>query len=133
MAARDDVRGRRVLYVAAEGARDVLPRGLESLGARVDVVAAYRSVRDGRGAESVREALDEGRVDLVTLTSASSVRGYVEAVGAQSARRAPAASIGPVTTEEARRAGLEIVAEARASTIDGLVEAVRERLLRPTA
>jgi uroporphyrinogen III methyltransferase/synthase len=130
MRERDDVRGRRVLYVAAEGARDVLPRGLEALGARVDVVAAYRSVRDGRGAEAVRAALEEGRIDLVTLTSASSVRGYVDAVGAGPARRAPAASIGPVTTDEARRAGLDVVAEARRSTIDGLVEAVRERLLR---
>jgi uroporphyrinogen III methyltransferase / synthase len=133
MRRRDDVRGRRVLYVAAEGAREVLPRGLESLGARVDVVAAYRSVRDGRGAGTVRAALEEGRVDLVTLTSASSVRGYVEAVGAEAARRAPAASIGPVTTEEARRAGLDVVTEASRSTIDGLVEAVRERLVRPGA
>ena len=128
MRSRDDVRGRRVLYIAAEGARDVLPRGLEELGARVDVVAAYRSVRDGRGAAEVRGALEAGRVDLVTLTSASSVRGFVEAVGTESARRAPAASIGPVTTEAAREAGLQVVVEARTSTIEGLVEAVLERL-----
>lgn len=126
--ARDDVRGRRVLYIAAEGARAVLPKGLEALGARVDVVAAYRSVQDGRGAAEVRTALEAGRVDLVTLTSASSVRGYVEAVGAEAARRAPAASIGPVTSEAARAAGIEVVAEATTSTIAGLVLAVRASL-----
>ena len=133
MRARDDVRGRRVLYVAAEGARDVLPNGLEALGARVEVVAVYRSVRDGRGGELVRAELEAGRVDLVTLTSASSVRGYVESVGASAARRAPAASIGPVTSAAAREAGLEVVAEARVSTIAGLVEAVHERLAAPRA
>lgn len=128
MRGRDDVRGRRVLYVAAEGARDVLPKGLEALGATVDVVAAYRSVRDGRGADDVRAALEEGTVDLVTLTSASSVRGYVESVGAEAARRAPAASIGPVTSQAARAAGIEVAVEARTSTIAGLVLAVRASL-----
>ncbi len=128
MRARDDVRGRRVLYVAAEGSRDVLPKGLEALGASVDVVAAYCSVRDGRGAESVRAALEAGTVDLVTLTSASSVRGYVEAIGAVAARMAPAASIGPVTSEAARAAGIEVAVEARTSTIAGLVLAVRDSL-----
>ena len=128
MQRRDDVRGRRVLYVAAEGSRDVLPKGLEAMGAQVDVVAAYRSVRDGRGAEGVRAELEAGRVDVVTLTSASSVRGYVEAVGAEAARRARAATIGPVTSEAARAAGLEVLVEARTSTIDGLVLAVRDAL-----
>jgi uroporphyrinogen III methyltransferase/synthase len=131
LSARDDVAGARVLYVAAEGARDVLPRGLQALGARVETVAVYRTAPDGRGAAAVRRALDAGEVDLVTLTSASSVRGYVDAVGEVAARRAPAASIGPVTTEAARRAGLEVAAEATTSTIAGLVEAVREALAGP--
>ena len=73
----------RVLYVAAEGARDVLPDGLAERGCRVDVVPVYRTASDGAGAGALREALDAGRVDAVTFASASAVRGFVEAVGAE--------------------------------------------------
>jgi len=125
MATRDDVRGARVLYVAAEGARDVLPGGLAGLGCTVDLVHAYRSVSTGEGAEALRDALSRSEVDLGTFASASAVRGYVEAVGADLARRAPAVSIGPVTSDSLRAAGIEIVAEAEEASIGGLVEAVK--------
>jgi uroporphyrinogen III methyltransferase/synthase len=124
MAKRDDVRGARVLYVAAEGARDVLPNGLAELGCTVDVVRAYRSVSDGEGAEGLRDALSNGNVGLATFASASAVRGYVEAVGAELARKAPAVSIGPVTSDALRGAGIDVVAEAKEASIDGLVAAV---------
>jgi uroporphyrinogen III methyltransferase / synthase len=114
MSARDDVRGARVLYVAAEGARDVLPEGLRALGCSVDTV---------EGAEELRDALTRGTVDLATFASASAVRGYLEAVGAEAARRARAISIGPVTSDALRSAQIEIAAEASEASIDGLVGA----------
>jgi uroporphyrinogen III methyltransferase/synthase len=126
MAQRQDVRGTRVLYVAAEDAREVLPAGLRALGCTVDRVAAYRAVADGVGAESLRDGLSRGEVDLVTFASASAVRGYVEAVGAARATRAPAATIGPVTSDAARAAGVRVVAEAREASIAGIVAAVEE-------
>ncbi len=64
--------------------------------------------------------------DLVTFTSASSVTNFVDAVGRDLARRAPAASIGPVTSQAARAAGLDVVVEAGESTIAGLVNAVAD-------
>jgi uroporphyrinogen III methyltransferase/synthase len=122
--ARDDVRGARVLYAAAQGARDVLPTGLSALGAHVDVVPIYRTERVADDMAPVRARLELGEVDLVTFTSASAVHAFVAAVGVEAARRAPAASIGPVTTEAAREAGLEVIAEASESTISGLVDAI---------
>jgi len=134
LAARaDEVRGSRVLYVTAEGARAVLPDGLRELGAEVDVVPAYRAVADERAvaeAEPLREALAAGAVDLVTFASASAVRNFVDAVGAELARRAPAATIGPVTSDAARAAGLTVAAEAGEATIEGLVRVVEEALRR---
>ena len=118
------VAGSRVLYLCAEGARDVLPAGLREMGATVDVVPIYRSIPDGAGAPALRSALERGAVDLVTVTSASGVHGLVDAVGAEAAMRAPVASIGPVTSSAARDAGLEVAIEAESSTIDGLVAAI---------
>jgi uroporphyrinogen III methyltransferase/synthase len=124
LAKREDVRGARVLYVAAEGARDVLPDGLRALGCTVDVVRAYRTVSDGAGAEGLRAALESGAVDAVTFASASAVRGFIDAVGEQLARRAPAVSIGPVTSEAVRAAGIPLAGESSEATIPALVTTV---------
>ena len=121
---RGDLRGSRVLYAAAEGARDVLPHGLADLGAVVDRVNLYRSVPDGAGADDVRGTLLGGDVDLVTFTSASAVRAFVATVGDAAAKRVKAASIGPATSEAIRAAGIEIAVEAKVSTMGGLVDAI---------
>ena len=123
LAARDDVAGAKVLYVTARGARDVLPRGLASLGAVTDVMEAYRSVPDGEGADAVRAALEADEIDAVTFTSASNVRAFVDAVGADASRRAPAVSIGPQTSIAVSEAGLSSGGEATEATLDALVAA----------
>ncbi len=126
--ARSDVRGTRVLYIAADGARDVLPTGLATLGCTVDIVRAYRTVNDGRGTDGLRDALGKGTVDAVTFASASAVRGFVDAVGADLARRAKAITIGPTTSAAARDAGLTVAAESNEASIPALVRAVCESL-----
>jgi uroporphyrinogen III methyltransferase/synthase len=124
LAARDDVRGARVLYVAAAGARTVLPEGLRTLGCAVEVVPAYHTVSDGEGAEALRTSLARGEVDAMTFASASAVRGLVDAVGEELARRAPAISIGPVTSDAVRAAGIPLTAESATATIEALVAVV---------
>jgi uroporphyrinogen-III synthase len=125
LARRDDVHGSRVLYVAAEGARDVLPNGLTTLGARVDVVPIYRSVPDDDAADAMRAFSSEaGERSLVAFTSASAVRAYVDGVGRDLAARVPVASIGPSTSAAAREAGLDVRVEAAQSTIPALVDAI---------
>jgi uroporphyrinogen III methyltransferase/synthase len=124
MRERDDVAGKKVLYVTAEGARDVLPAGLREIGAEVSVIEAYRSIPDGAGVETLARAIEAGNIDLATFTSASAVTGYIDAVGDELALKVPAASIGPQTSEALREAGIEVKAEAEESTIDGLVSVV---------
>jgi uroporphyrinogen-III synthase len=96
-----------VLHAAAEGARDVLVR---DLGA--ELVPLYRTV--GVHVASFPD------VDLVTLASASAARAL-----ATIRTDLACVSIGPVTSEEARSLGLEVVAEAETHDLDGLVAAVK--------
>jgi len=124
MRERDDVASKRILYVTGEGSRDVLPQGLREIGAEVNVIAAYRSIADGQGAERLARAIEAGKLDLATFTSGSAVRGYVDAIGEDLAAQVPAASIGPQTSDALREAGIEVKAEAKESTLDGLVSAV---------
>lgn len=120
---RDDVQGARILYLVARGAREVLPIGLRALGARVDVTPLYRSVPDVVGAAALRERLLRDEVDLVTFTAGSSVRAFVEAVGADAAARAGIVTIGPATSGVVRELGLEVRSQADPSTIEGLIQA----------
>lgn len=120
--------GARVLYAAAEGARDVLPSGLSELGAAVDVIPIYRSAPDLGEAGALRDRIQAGDADVVTFTSASAVAAFVGAVGREAARSVAAVSIGPVTSEAARKAGLRVLEEASPSTVEGLVEAVTRAL-----
>jgi len=125
---RDDVSNAQVLYVTAEGSREVLREGLESLGASVEVIHAYRSIQDGTGAGRLTKALESGSVSAVTFTSASAVRGYVDVVGEEVAQKSRAVTIGPQTTEAVNEAGIELLGEAEDSTTDGLVRAVERAL-----
>jgi uroporphyrinogen III methyltransferase/synthase len=84
----------------------------------------YRSVFDGGDTAALCAQLAAGEMDLVTVTSASAVRGYLEAVGPELAGRVHAASIGPITSGAARAAGIPVITEADPSTIAGLVTAI---------
>jgi uroporphyrinogen III methyltransferase/synthase len=124
--ATDGMRGARVLFAGAEDARPVLPDGLRELGAHVDVIATYRSrvVTEGPAVDALRAALGDGRPSIVTFTSASAVTGFVAQAGIELARQARAFSIGPVTSEAARAAGIPVFAEAGEATIASLADTV---------
>jgi uroporphyrinogen III methyltransferase/synthase len=116
-----EVAERPVLVARAAEARDVLPTALAERGAKVDVVALYETVReepDAAAVEATRAA------DYVTFTSSSTVRNLLEVVGDGFPRGARVVSIGPVTSETARQAGLEVAVEAERHDPDGLVEAL---------
>ena len=117
--------GSRILLPRAAVARDLIPLELARRGAHIDVVDAYRTVMPANAAERAREIFGAARrPDCVTLTSSSTARNLVEAAGIDSVRGVPAISIGPVTTRTARELGIEVAAEARMFTLDGLVEAI---------
>jgi len=126
LAARGDVRGKTVLLPRAREARDALPDGLRALGALVDVVPVYETIREpGDGSKLAAEIL-AGTIDIVTFTSSSTVRGFAELVGGPVAAsgRFAAAVIGPVTAGTARELGITVAIEAQDYTVPGLVDAI---------
>jgi len=116
-----EVEGRRVLVARATEARDVLPDALRERGAEVDVVALYGTVREQPDPEQIEAA--QG-ADYVTFTSSSTVTNLVEALGDRFPTNARVVSIGPVTSEAARAAGLQVDVEAERHDIDGLLAAL---------
>lgn len=116
-----EVAGARVLVARAAEARDVLPDALRERGAEVDVVALYETVREQPGDDEVEAAHS---ADYVTFTSSSTVANLTAALGDRFPRAARIVSIGPVTSEAARAAGLAVDVEAERHDVDGLLAAL---------
>jgi uroporphyrinogen III methyltransferase / synthase len=114
-----EVEGRKVLVARAAEARDVLPDALRERGAEVDVIALYETLRESPDPAAVEAAQ---AADYVTFTSSSTVRNLTEALGERFPSGARIVSIGPVTSEAARDAGLEVHVEAERHDVDGLIE-----------
>ncbi len=117
--------GDRVLVYRAQEARDILPQMLADAGLEPVVVAAYRSVpaRDPNFGDKV------ARCDVLTFTSAGTVRGYVEQfedapAAAAAARGKVVACIGPITADAARAYGMNVEVVAASYTTDALVDAL---------
>jgi uroporphyrinogen III methyltransferase/synthase len=130
-----EVRGHRILLPRAAGARPVLPDALRARGAHVDEVAAYEAVAPAASdVAGLRTALTAGTIDAIAFTSSSTVRNFVDLLGADEARRRiragrPAiACIGPVTAETARALGLPVDVVPREYTGAALAAALATHL-----
>ena len=130
-ALRKRVKGKRILLARAAQARDVIPVELRRAGAHVDVVAAYETIvpRSSRIALQRALASPKLRPHAITFTSSSTIRNFIELLGADRIRAGALkgialASIGPITSTTLREVGLRATVEARQYTMPGLVKAI---------
>ena len=125
-----EVEGKRFLLPRAATARDILPRTLKKWGAEVDVVQAYRTVPAKGSAAILNGVLSEHKVDMVTFTSSSTVKFFVDLISPVVLRKffnvVAVACIGPITkgTAESNRIRVDVL--AKEYTVSGLIDAVVE-------
>jgi len=128
IAARAPLPGLRVLLARADAGAADLPLRLRAAGAQVEELDVYRTVE---GPEASRAPLDLALADpelaAVIFASGSAVRG-LRRLAVREVRNLPAVSIGPATSEVARREGFRVAAEAKRPSVEGLVAAVRVAL-----
>lgn len=143
-ALRGKVRGKRVLLARAKVARDVIPRELRKMGARVDVVEAYNTIIPASSRKQLQSVIRDPKLrpHIVCFTSSSTVRNFVALLNsgqrnprAHRKRRSDApmsqllagirfASIGPITSATLRELGFPVNIEATEYTIPGLIRAI---------
>jgi len=118
-----EVAGQYILLPRAEIARPALAEELLARGARVDEIPVYRTIQpapDPAGLAALRRG-----VDVITFTSSSTVRNFVDMAGVDIGA-ARVACIGPITAATARELGLPVHLVAKEYTIPGLVQALKE-------
>jgi uroporphyrinogen III methyltransferase/synthase len=130
----DEVRGKRFLLLRADIARPVLREELENLGAIVEDVAIYRTVKPRELPDEVKTFLaapDTSAAAWVTFTSASTAKNLWDLLTPEERARVATmrrASIGPVTTAALEKLGAgewRPTIEAQTHDIPGLVDAIR--------
>jgi len=119
--------GARVLVLRAKDAREALPEALRAAGCTVDVVAVYETRPPAHAQAAIRGPLERGAVDVVLFTSSSTVDNLCDLLG----EGAPAlltkvrvASIGPVTSETAKKRGVRVDVTAESYTLPALLDAL---------
>jgi len=124
-----DLRGTRVLIPRAETAREILPERLREMGAEVDVVPVYRTVAPVAARDELKQEIEGRRIDLVTFTSSSTVRNFVDLLGGvETARRVMTSvavgCIGPITAQTAEGYGLPVTIVPGENTVPALAQAI---------
>ncbi len=128
LSSRGQAEGKRFLLLQADIARTILRDRLRDGGAaEVREVAIYQTRPAKALPDELLESLDAGQVDWVTFTSGSTATNFAALLGRDRVTRLEKvrlASIGPITSDAMRAAGLEPTVEAEVHTIDGLVDAI---------
>ena len=123
------------LIPRAAVARDYLPRALEAAGARVDVVAAYRTVAPhNTERRRIETLLAGGGVDCITFTSSSTVRNFAELFDTADLsnllRGVAVACIGDITAATAAEFGLQTNILPTEFTTTALARAIADYYLK---
>lgn len=123
------MRGAKVLIPRALVARELLPEQLRAQGAEVDVVPVYRTIRPAVATDRLVEQLKAGEIAVISFTSSSTVRNFVELFATRDellrlVGSTTVACIGPITADTAREAGLAVHVMAAQNTIPALAEAI---------
>jgi uroporphyrinogen III methyltransferase/synthase len=120
----------RILLSRAAEAREVLPVALTKMGAFVDEIPVYQTIRPLHDKARVKGMLERGEIDMVTFTSSSTVTNFVDMFRQEDRllqdwmSKVTVACIGPVTAKTAEDMGLAVSLMPDEYTIDALTQAI---------
>ena len=130
----EDVQGKKILLPRAKIATADLPNGLRERGAFVNDVPFYDTVKVASGGDKRRDKIEadllNGRMDLVTFTSSSTVTNFLEMFRSHEPTMLLAnvkvAVIGPTTQKTALEYGVQVDVVAKEASVESLVQAIVE-------
>jgi uroporphyrinogen III methyltransferase/synthase len=126
LAGEEDLQAKSLLLPRADIARPSLPGILESNGAKVDAVIAYKTVPDESRQAEILKIISDRKVDWITFTSSSTAANFLTLVPAATIREKniKIASIGPQTSRTLIDAGLPPTVQADPHTTIGVIDVI---------
>ncbi|MDY2966332.1 MAG: uroporphyrinogen-III C-methyltransferase [Megasphaera massiliensis] len=120
--------GEKILIPRAKEARSFLPDTLCRHGASVDICEAYQTVGAEENKERLKKLLTDGKIDVVTVTSSSAVRYFLELTkdAGTALDDLTFACIGPITARTCREQGLKHILTASTYTTRGLTDCIKD-------
>ena len=117
----------KVYLLHARQGSEELKEELKRADLAYEDIAIYETIcrQDSPWADMVKDKINQGLIDWVTFTSASTVRGFVQTMGGMDFCKVPALCIGEQTATEARKYHMKIEISDRA-TIASMVEKLKE-------
>ena len=130
----ESVSGKKILLPRAKIATADLPNDLRERGAGVDDVALYDTVKvasdSNKRQDEIEADLLNGKIDLVTFTSSSTVTNFVEVFPGYTPEAlltdVQVAVIGPETQKTAMEYGVQVDIVAKEASVENLAEAIVE-------
>ncbi len=126
--------GKRILMPRPVIARDYIPKKLTNLGASVDVVEAYQTVKPAYSKDQLTALFNNCAIDFITFTSPSTVDNFLALLKGRpffkEILKANVACIGPITAQRAAEKGLNVDIMPDKYTIDALVKAIQEYYIK---
>jgi len=119
------VTGKKFLFPRGDIAQGALADSLRKKGAVVDEVVVYRTGQPSSAdAVHIQRAFSSGDLTILTFFSPSSVKNFVDIVGADMMRESRVAVIGQTTADAAKDSGLSVDMIAEWPSPEGLVSSI---------
>ncbi|WP_372897025.1 uroporphyrinogen-III C-methyltransferase [Stieleria sp.] len=115
--------GQSITIIRASRGSDELPSKLKNAGAEVHEVVAYQNVDVDSADPSIIEAMDDGKIDWVTVTSSATAINLSRLYGDR-LKHVRLAAISPVTAAALEERGLTVHAVANPFTIEALLHEI---------
>jgi uroporphyrinogen III methyltransferase/synthase len=125
---KEKLKDQKILLPRAKEARPILPKELNKMGATVDEIPAYETLKAVENMDGLVQQLKDKQVDMITFTSSSTVKNFKALLPAKDftalIQDVTIASIGPITSDTAKDLGFDVHITADSYTIPGLVDAI---------
>jgi uroporphyrinogen III methyltransferase/synthase len=119
-----DAVGNRFLLCRASRGREVLAEQLQAAGAEIHQIVVYESRDVTSPDDQTADALADGKIDWITVTSSAIARSIVAMFG-NGLHKSRLASISPVTSATLSELGFPPHAEATEYTTAGVIDAMK--------
>ncbi|MBI2335978.1 MAG: uroporphyrinogen-III C-methyltransferase [Deltaproteobacteria bacterium] len=123
-----DIHGKKILFPRSAQARAEILKPLLQSGAEVEELVLYENHIPAASQQQAKTFFESRLPDLITFTSASSVKNFVQIVSGlpqvESIKKIPAICIGPITEQAARALGFEKILVTEEATLESLIDKI---------